>query len=138
MAETVKPLIVLGEALSTGLPTSPALEIPGVTNITSETLDYGYQKSQDIEDATGNIVSTILSNFGITLSFTGALAANANPPYKGQAVTLSIEDAEGTTIKFPTAHISAVSVAYTSSGQAVVTGTVTGYAKLTAPVVPTV
>ncbi|MGN0855923.1 MAG: hypothetical protein ACI4QJ_00800 [Candidatus Spyradenecus sp.] len=51
MAETVKPLIVLGEALSTGIPTSPALEIPGVTNITSETIDYGYQKSQDIEDA---------------------------------------------------------------------------------------
>ena len=133
MAETVKPLIVLGEALSTGLPTSPALEIPGVTNITSETLDYGYQKSQDIEDATGNIVSTILSNFGITLSFTGALDANAKPPYKGQAVTLSIETKGGTTINFPTAHISAVSVAYTSSGQAVVTGTVTGYAKLPAP-----
>ena len=138
MAETVKPLIVLGEALSTGLPTSPALEIPGVTNITSETLDYGYQKSQDIEDATGNIVSTILSNFGITVSFTGALAANAKPPYKGQAVTLSIINNDDESIDFPTAHISAVSVAYTSSGQAVVTGTVTGYAKLPAPVVPTV
>lgn len=138
MAETVKPLIVLGEALSTGLPTSPALEITGVTNITSETLDYGYQKSQDIEDAAGNIVSTILSNFGITVSFTGALAANAKPPYKGQAVTLSIMTADGTTIAFPTAHLSAVSVAYTSSGQAVITGTVTGYAKLTAPTVPTV
>ncbi len=138
MAETVKPLIVLGEALSTGLPTSPALKIPGVTNITSETLDYGYQKSQDIEDATGNIVSTILSNFGITLSFTGALAANAKPPYKGQAVTLSIINNDDQEIKFQTAHISAVSVAYTFSGQAVVTGTVTGYAKLPAPVVPSV
>ena len=133
MAETVKPLIVLGEALSTGLPTSPALEIPGVTNITSETLDYGYQKSQDIEDAAGNIVSTILSNFGITLSFTGALSATEKPPYKGQAVTLSITTAGGTTIAFPTAHLSAVSVAYISTGQAVVTGTVTGYAKLPSP-----
>ena len=130
---TPAPFIVLGEALTTGLPEDPALVITGVTNITSETVDLGYMKSQDIEDADGNIASTVLSNYGITVNFTGVLEEGAAIPHRGQAVTLSIGK-DANKVSFPTAHLSAVSIAYTSSGQAVVTGTVTGYAKLAKPV----
>ena len=125
-------ILVLGESITTGIPQDVALTIAGVTNITAETVDLGYMKSQDIEDSDGNIATTVLSNFGATVNFTGVLAGKAIP-YRGQAVTLSVKfGSENTTTQLPTAHISAISMAYTSTGQCVVTGTVTGYAKLAA------
>ena len=125
-------ILVLGESVTTGIPNDVALTIKGVTNITAETVDIGYMKSQDIEDENGNIATTVLSNFGATVNFTGVLDGEAIP-YRGQAVTLSLKiGSANTATQLPTAHISAISMAYTSTGQCVVTGTVTGYAKLDA------
>lgn len=123
------PIKVLGEPIAAGLPKSITLEIPGVEDITTETVNEGYQKSQDVEDKDGNVSSVILSNYGIVIQFTGALSdtTGATVPKKGDEVTLTVNG-----ISFPTAHISDASLAYTSTGQATVSGTVTGFAKLAA------
>lgn len=121
------PIKVLGEPIAAGLPKSITLAIPGVDDIITETVSEGYQKSQDVEDKDGNVGSVILSNYGIIIQFTGALSdtTGATIPKKGDAVALTVNG-----VQFPTAHVSDVSLAYTSTGQATVSGTVTGYAKL--------
>ena len=107
------------------LPASPVLVIAGVTSISSETIQEGYQNSENITDDKGNVATVVLSQYGITVQFTGLLNVGERAPRKGDSVALTSGD-----ITFPTAHLSDVSIASTATGPAVVSGTVSGYAKL--------
>lgn len=130
MATAPTPIKVIGDPIVAGLPASIDLTIPGVSEINSETVSEGYKQSQDVEDKDGNVGTVILSRYGITVQFTGLLSdtTGATVPKVGDNVTLTVNG-----IAFPTAHISDISLAYTSTGQATVSGTITGYAKLTKP-----
>lgn len=129
MATAKTAIKVVGEPIVAGLPKNINLTIPGVSEINSETVSEGYKQSQDVEDKDGNVASVILSHYGITVQFTGLLSdtTGATVPTVGDEVKLTVNG-----IDFPTAHISDISMAYTISGQATVSGTVTGYAKLPA------
>lgn len=116
---------VIGDPVAAGLGLS--LTIPKVTNVTTHNVSVGYKASKTIQDTLGNIVSVVLSNYGAEISFEGDLEDDYkdDPPAVGDEVTLTINS-----LTFPTAHLSQVSVGYSATGKATVSGTITGYAKL--------
>lgn len=124
---TPKPIKVIGDPVAAGLGLS--ITIPKVTNITTHNVSVGYKQSQTIADTLGNIVSVVLSNYGAEISFEGDLEDDYkdDPPAVGDEVTLTINS-----LTFPTAHLSQVAVSYSATGKASVSGTITGYAKLSA------
>lgn len=124
---------VLGDPIVAGLPEGVELSIPGVATFTSMTVRRGYQNSQEYEDAKGNVGTVVLSHYGAQIDFEGTLEDGAEPPAVG--IAASDTDAGKITLTmdgetFAIAWLSACQVAYTPTGQAAVSGTVTAYAKL--------